>query len=70
MCVCVCVCVCVCLRLLTLVLDILQIAVNQKRVWDDYEEALSSAVRAGGRKAGPEIVSMMQIPEEVLAVEV
>jgi hypothetical protein len=57
----VCVCVCVCVCVLTLVLVILQIAVNQKRVWDDYEEAYASAVRAGGRKAGPEIISMMQV---------
>ena len=56
-----CVCVCVCVCVLTLVLVILQIAVNQKRVWDDYEEAYASAVRAGGRKAGPEIISMMQV---------
>jgi hypothetical protein len=38
-------------------------------VWDDYENAHNSAVRAGGRKSGPEVIEMMQIPEEVLAVE-
>ena len=51
------------------VLVILQIAVNQKRVWDDYENAHMSAVRAGGPTSGPEIIEMMTIPEEVMAVE-
>jgi len=51
------------------VLVILQIAVNQKRVWDDYENAHMAAVRAGAGAAGPEIIEMMSIPDEVLAVE-
>jgi len=51
------------------VLVILQIAVNQKRVWDDYENAHMSAVRAGGPTSGPEIIEMMTIPDEVMSVE-
>ena len=51
---------CVCVYALTFA-NAPQIAINQKRVWDDYENAHNSAVRAGGKKAGPEVIEMMQV---------
>ena len=43
--------------------------VNQKRVWDDYENTHMAAVRVGGPAAGADVIDMMSIPNEVLAVE-
>lgn len=50
------------------VLVILQIAVNQKRVWDSYEETYLLAKKATGPLAESKMLKMMDIPDELTEV--
>ena len=51
------------------VLVILQIAVNQKRVWDDYENTFFTTVRAGGAAANQDMIESMTISSDFVAVD-